>query len=256
MKQHQKQNQIPNQKRIEMMKKQKKRLIWVFTITFVVIFVFFSWLASVLTPKLHNPILDGQEDDLEVNSSEFKGRVDSRLKFIELQDSTPQQTTPQAAPPVLQEPQSDNLYTNQTNSDVNQQESAFQKQNKFQQMDQSQEDAVDYNNDANYSDGVDQTSYQETAPAINNPPAPPVPTRKKISTGQSVKILVGSYATKADAEIAAQKLGATVLGETPFIKRVDGKYTLQAGAFHDANSALPTVQKLQSNNLNVKLIKE
>ncbi|MFA6990188.1 MAG: SPOR domain-containing protein [Candidatus Gastranaerophilaceae bacterium] len=254
-------NQNQNQKRMEMIKKRKKRLVWVFTITFVVIFVFFSWLASVLTPKLHNPILDGQEDDLEVNSSEFKGRVDSRLKFIELQDSTPQQSTQQATTSEAQgeqpqQQQGENLYPNQPDDVVNQQESAFQRPNKFQQVDKSQEDTVDYNNDTNYSDGTDQNSYQEPTSAVNKPPAPPVPIRHKISKEQTVKVLVGSYSTKADAEVAAQKLGSTVLGEAPFIKRVDGKYTLQAGSFHDANSAMSTVQRLQSNNLNVKLIKE
>jgi hypothetical protein len=38
---------------------------------------------------MNNPVLDGEEENLEVNSSEFKGRIDQRLKFIELQDSTP-----------------------------------------------------------------------------------------------------------------------------------------------------------------------
>ena len=139
---------------------------------------------------------------------------------------------------------------------MNEQQSAFQRPNKFQQTDQSYEEDVDYNNDANYSDEDSQNYYSETAAPVSKPPAPPVPTRKKISNTPSVKVLVGSYSTKADAEMAAQKLGATVLSETPFIKQVDGKYTLQAGSFHDANSALPVVQKLQNNNLNVKLIKE
>jgi hypothetical protein len=247
-----------NQKKIEMIKKRNKRLIWVFAMSFVVIFVFFSWLASVLTPKLHNPILDGQDDALEVNSSEFKGRIDSRLKFIELQDSTPQQNAQQTTSGQQQQQQNEMSATNDPFNTVNQQtKSVFQKQMVSPHpQEQTEEDAVDYNNEENYSDGTEQTYPQKTAPVVNKPPVPPVPDRKKIVKEQSVKVLVGSYATKADAELAAQKLGATVLGDTPFIRRVDGKYTLQAGSFRDANSAMPTVQKLQSGNINVKLIKE
>jgi hypothetical protein len=116
----------------------------------------------------------------------------------------------------------------------------------------------EYNNNSNYSDGTEQTDYQQQNPVFNKQkaPVPPVPERAKVTKAKLIKVVVGSYATRAEAETAAQKLGTTVLNGVPYVRLVDGRYTLQAGSFQDANSAMNLVQELEASNLYVKLIRE
>lgn len=279
--------------KIKYKKERQKKLIIVFAISFVSLFVFFSWLSSVLTPEMNNPILDNSEEEIvEVSSNDFKGRVDSRLKFIEFQDNNPSEK--QEDKEKEEETKEDSEQTTEKEKEASYQEiiletakkevaEAEKEANKFVKLLEKREEdrskqnelaKVEYEKQAS-SDSLniqseidkskistvklaeDNTTVQAVQKSSSNAPAPPLlPLRGKVKPVSLVKVLVGSYKTREEAKKNAEKLGKTILEETPFVKELNGRFALQAGSFKNPEAARDFSQELKEHNLYVRIIKE
>ena len=75
-----------------------------------------------------------------------------------------------------------------------------------------------------------------------------------ISTPQSAKVVVGHYSTPQQAEVAKDIIQEA--GFQPFVKNIDGYYTLQIGSFASREKAQSVANELLKKNFPAKIINE
>ena len=88
-----------------------------------------------------------------------------------------------------------------------------------------------------------QTTPQQTT-GQSEQQVPPTPTQPSVT----YRVVVGMYATQAQAEVARGILQEAGLGVTPRIKQIGNGYTLQVGAFSSRDAATSLSNKLLTNN--------
>ena len=90
--------------------------------------------------------------------------------------------------------------------------------------------------------------------------APMLKPTVKITTAPSetptvIKVVVGSYSTMDQAKVAQTALQDSALGVSPFIKNINGTYTLQVGSFSSEEKAQSLANELLRNNFPARIIK-
>ncbi len=102
-------------------------------------------------------------------------------------------------------------------------------------------------------ESVKKAPQSETAirPAIPDPAPVPQPTNSI-----TARVVVGSYATQAQAEVAKGILQESGLGVIPHIRQLGGAYTLQVGAYSSKDAANNLANKLLMNNYPARVIVE
>jgi len=257
-------------------KKNNKRLLFIFFSTFIGVLLFFTWLASALTPKIDIPALSNEEESAGLSSNDFKGRVDSRLNIIKMQD---------------QNPYNERTEQKEVAQDTSLVEKAKLETEQIPRFKQEAKKQNDHQYDENLMDDMEAESYssttaqeraiappakptpQNTAPqaapsqsttAQNNSTSKPQSTnlnlRNKIDTppkpAQMTKVYVGSYDTPSQARRASISLTESNPNLTPFIKEINGTYTLQVGSYTDSARAQEVVNTLRSQNNYVRVVRE
>ena len=93
------------------------------------------------------------------------------------------------------------------------------------------------------------------------PPKPIVqpqkPTEAPIATPAvtNIKVVVGSYSSIDQAKVAQSILQEAGLGVTPFVKNIQGSYTLQVGSFSSEQKAQSLANELLKNNFPARIIR-
>ncbi|MDD3012712.1 MAG: SPOR domain-containing protein [Candidatus Gastranaerophilales bacterium] len=243
----------------------KKRLFFIFFSAFVGFFFLCTLIASLLTPKIDVPALDNESNLSSVSSDDFKGRVDPRLKLIEM-DGGLQNTTPNN--PLLNK--TDTIQQTEVNLDTIQNDQGYtepQNQNDYLNdqlpYDSREPDTTD--------PATDEASLQDNS--IQLQPQKAVKQVPKNDTNQNEnlilrdkvkvqkepasmnKVLVGNYSDLTEARRVSQELTNSDLNVTPFIKEINGSYSLQVGTFSNPQKAAKLASDLRKRNLDTRIIK-
>lgn len=249
-------------------KSNKKKLFFIFSGAFIAFFLFCTFLASILTPKIDVPALKNDPNLDSLTSEDFKGRIDPRLKSIELQEDAPP-ATETVNPFQKNDGESsafqDEIVIDSKVSDSNIDESQIDSE--FNEFDQ-----VPFNNNRN-SGAKDQSQIQKPASLqpgqVKRPqPSPIAPPeqksndalilRDKIKVNREPismnKVIVGNYASPIEAKRVSEELMKTNLNVTPFIKENGGVYSLQVGSFSSSQKAEVLVNELKKRNVPAKII--
>jgi len=246
----------------------KKRLFFIFFSAFVGFFFLCTLIASLLTPKIDVPALNNESNLSSVSSDDFKGRIDPRLKLIEM-DGGPANAT------------SNNPFQNKTdtlnevNLDTVQNDQGYTEPQ--DQVDYSTDDQLPY--DSRESDTADTTiddSYQPNTDEVQ--PQQPIPQPKKAvkqsprndqqnddlilrdkvkvqrEPASMNKVMVGNYSDLTEARRVSQELTDSNLNVTPFIKEVNGTYSLQVGTFSSPQKAAKLAGDLKKRNLDTRIV--
>ncbi|OGI19555.1 MAG: hypothetical protein A2287_07590 [Candidatus Melainabacteria bacterium RIFOXYA12_FULL_32_12] len=265
---------VPPQK----LKPNKKKLFFIFFSAFMVFFFLCTFIASVLTPNIDVPALkDGQNLD-SLTSEDFKGRIDPRLKSIELQEDVTPASSDTENPFKKKDTEStisqDEIILDSQVTDTNMEEP--QTSSEFNEFDQ-----VPFDNNRNSSTTRDQSQIQKPAQTQQNQikkaqpviktPSPTIPEQKPNQGGglmlrdkikverESIsmsKVVVGGYASPSEAKRVSEELMRTNLNITPFIKESNGIYSLQVGSFSNQQKAEILVNELKKRSVPAKIIQD
>lgn len=88
-------------------------------------------------------------------------------------------------------------------------------------------------------------------PVVTSSPAP-----KQVVTPANVKVVVGYYTTKEQAEVAKGIIAESGLNISPYVKSIGGAYTIQVGSYSTREKAQSVANELLRNNYPARIIME
>ncbi len=218
-------------------KKQKdvtaQNILTVFTTTFLIMLVFFIGAARHMTPNVDVAIGEDSATDAKETGLGVKGFIDNRLKAIQSEDS---------------------------DSFVKKIEE--KKLSKFDEDDENEYFSKDLEEKVKIPvKKVKQEVEKFQKEVVEMPPKPIVQPQKQIETPiatpvvTNIKVVVGSYSSIDQAKVAQSILQEADLGVTPFVKNIQGMYTLQVGSFSSEQKAQSLANELLKNNFPARIIK-
>lgn len=218
-------------------KKQKdvtaQNILTVFTTTFLIMLVFFIGAARHMTPNVDVAIGEDSATDAKETGLGVKGFIDNRLKAIQSEDS---------------------------DSFVKKIEE--KKLSKFDEDDENEYFSKDLEEKVKIPvKKVKQEVEKIQKEVVEMPPKPIVQPQKQIETPiatpvvTNIKVVVGSYSSIDQAKVAQSILQEADLGVTPFVKNIQGMYTLQVGSFSSEQKAQSLANELLKNNFPARIIK-
>jgi len=224
----------------------KNSLLRLFLTTFLVVLLSFLVLAGLFSPHLNIPALNDDPDSVtNMSSSDFKSRIDFRLKQIQMDDET------------INSPLSEN------------QKQKSEAETKIPNMiTQKQQEGViklDLSN-SNSPQSTNNMSVRQNQPAqmqppikkndIQQPPAPYVPKTVQ-DNSKNYKILVGNYASPEDAQELSDIIFANSSSAgKPYVKSYNGIYCVQVGSYLDFTKAQNIANAYRSKNYKVRVVEE
>ena len=196
--------------------------IAIFVSAFFILLLLFLGIAKQLSPEIDVSIGDG--DNMTSDSIGIdKANVDERLKFLQMEDSS-----------------QDNMF------------------------DESLEEKVvipdkSENGDKTVSEDVEELKEKTANPKPEETAAsaPRIPAQTlDHASDLTVKVVVGYYSTREQAEVAKGILAESGLSISPFVKTIGGGYTVQVGSFSTRDKAQSLANDLLRNNYPAKVIVE
>ena len=85
---------------------------------------------------------------------------------------------------------------------------------------------------------------------------PKIPLQTLEQANMSVKVVVGYYATKEQANVAKEIIEESGMDIRPFVRNIGSGYTIQVGSFTSRDKAQGLVDNLLRNNYPAKMINE
>lgn len=82
------------------------------------------------------------------------------------------------------------------------------------------------------------------------------PASKQVVTPANVKVVVGYYTTKEQAEVAKGIIAESGLNISPYVKSIGGAYTIQVGSYSTREKAQSVANELLRNNYPARIIME
>ena len=229
------QKQQPEYQSYKRYKKNKdvtaQNILTVFTTTFLIMLVFFIGAARKITPNVDVSIGEDSAVDAKESGLGVKGFIDNRLKAIQSEDSNIMTKKIEEARNKLEEDTEDEYFDNTLEEKVKLPVKKVKQEVKqvAQEVQQSQE--------------------QKTVAQ------PPKPVEIPTAYNPVVKVVVGSYSSIDQAKVAQSILQESGLGVTPFIKNIQGTYTLQVGSFSSEAKAQSLANELLKHNYPARIIK-
>jgi len=224
-------------------KKQKdvtaQNILTVFITTFLIMLVFFIGAAKHITPSVDVAIGEDSSTDAKESGLGVKGFIDNRLKAIQSEDTSDiAKKVEEKMNSTFEEIDEDNYFSKELEEKV-----------KIPVKKVKQE--------------ITQLKDIDEDKPVTKPSSAPMlkPTVKitKVSDETSaptvVKVVVGSYSTIDQAKVAQTALQDSALGVSPFIKNINGTYTLQVGSFSSEDKAQSLANELLKNNFPARIIK-
>lgn len=229
------QKQQPEYQSYKRYKKNKdvtaQNILTVFTTTFLIMLVFFIGAARKITPNVDVSIGEDSAIDAKESGLGVKGFIDNRLKAIQSEDSNIMTKKIEEARNKFEEDDEDEYFDNTLEEKVKLPVKKVKQEVKqvAQEVQQSQE--------------------QKTVAQ------PPKPVEIPTAYNPVVKVVVGSYSSIDQAKVAQSILQESGLGVTPFIKNIQGTYTLQVGSFSSEAKAQSLANELLKHNYPARIIK-
>lgn len=229
------QKQQPEYQSYKRYKKNKdvtaQNVLTVFTTTFLIMLVFFIGAARKITPNVDVSIGEDSAVDAKESGLGVKGFIDNRLKAIQSEDSNIMTKKVEEARNKFEEDDEDEYFDNTLEEKVKLPVKKVKQEVKqvAQEVQQSQE--------------------QKTVAQ------PPKPVEIPTAYNPVVKVVVGSYSSIDQAKVAQSILQESGLGVTPFIKNIQGTYTLQVGSFSSEAKAQSLANELLKHNYPARIIK-
>ncbi|GEM_PF-1682097 len=267
-------NKENQNKNVKQKKSNLKPLLFTFLGTFIVFFFAFTVLLPILTPQVEIPALTDEHSMSSVNSNDFKGRIDPRLKAIEEQENAP--------PPKLKMELPAKTETQTGYENTPDEQIAGDNSGTYENQ-EPQNSIPGENNDQDYNYNIEKQMPDETAKPVkpqpvvktidksakpatmaNIPPRPQVipqpqaalQNNNEVSRPATTKVVLGSYATPMQARLVSDTLVEMDLNIAPFIKERNGRYILQVGSFSDPSKAEGLVQELKNKGFNASTLSE
>lgn len=229
------QKQQPEYQSYKRYKKNKdvtaQNILTVFTTTFLIMLVFFIGAARKITPNVDVSIGEDSAVDAKESGLGVKGFIDNRLKAIQSEDSNIMTKKIEEARNKFEEDDEDEYFDDTLEEKVKLPVKKVKQEVKqvAQEVQQSQE--------------------QKTVAQ------PPKPVEIPTAYNPVVKVVVGSYSSIDQAKVAQSILQESGLGVTPFIKNIQGTYTLQVGSFSSEAKAQSLANELLKHNYPARIIK-
>lgn len=194
-----------------------KLLFFTFVGAFILFFAAFTYLLPIITPKVEIPALSEERVLDSITSNDFRGRIDPRLRSIEIQE--------EIKPEKPEEKQT-----------VEEKIEIEEEKEKEPEVPPAANMPPPKPNPIRLRDRVKEP-----------PPAPVVPVYK-------AKVVVGDFSNPKEVKIASDILIS--LNYEPFIREKNGKYMLQIASFRDIDKAEALVGELKRRNFEARVIYE
>ena len=188
-----------------------------FVSAFFVMLLLFLGVVKQLSPDVDVSINDNSETSVEEPE---RGNVDDRLRMIQMEDNS-YGAMDDTFSPELEEKV---LLPKQKRKTVGEHE--------------SEAIVLEVNNVKKEEAKPEEPPAAEPQPAVN------------------AKVIVGYYATSAQAEVAKGIIQDAGLNIQPFVKNIGGAYTLQVGSFSSRENAQSVANDLLKNNFPARVIIE
>ena len=222
-----------------------QNILTVFITTFLIMLVFFIGAAKRMTPNVDVTI--GQDSTTEVKESGLgvKGFIDNRLKAIQSEDvSNIAKRLEEKTHSTFDEDDEEEYYSKDLEEKV--------KIPIIKKVKQEVTTQNDSNKEVTKEAKETQVSKPTSAPIVKPNPTVEIPSTVAPTT---VKVIVGNYSSIEQAKVAQSILQESNLGVTPFIKNIQGTYTLQVGSFSSEAKAQALVNELLRANFPARMIK-
>lgn len=265
----------PNRKMPKKQKGNKKKLFFIFFGAFMGFFFLCTFVASILTPSIDVPALKNDPGLDSMTSEDFKGRIDPRLKSIELQEDVPPVTGNSTGNPFQKKDGSETVVkddasieaSNDIGSEFSSTEESFDTvPYNSREAENTQEPSLGPNETmpSNLPTSKPKPQPVIKTPAVSKPePKPPqnnLMLRDKINVEKSPismsKVIIGGYSSPIEAKRISTELMGSGLNVTPFIKESNGVYSLQVGSFSNQKKAEVLVNELRSRNMPARIIQD
>lgn len=207
----------------------KKQTCLMFVSIFFVLLLIFLGFARLMSPDVDITIGEDYNTSELNNSEDYNrtGNVDDRLKALQEEDESS----------VEARTEEDGLVK-------------IPEHKKAAAEEEKKEDSVIHEEEivkkAPQSEPTIRPAVPDSAPAPVPQPAGSI----------TARVVVGSYVTQAQAEVAKGILQESGLGVTPHIRQIGGAYTLQVGAYSSKEAAGNLANKLLMNNYPARVIVE
>lgn len=223
-------------------KKQKdvtaQNILTVFITTFLIMLVFFIGAAKHITPSVDVAIGEDSSTDAKESGLGVKGFIDNRLKAIQSEDTSDiAKKVEEKMNSTFEEIDEDNYFSKELEEKVKIPVKKV-KQEITQLKDIDEDKPV---------------TKPSSAPMLK--PTVKITTVPETTTPTVIKVVVGSYSTIDQAKVAQTALQDSALGVSPFIKNINGTYTLQVGSFSSEDKAQALANELLKNNFPARIIK-
>ena len=222
-----------------------QNILTVFVTTFLIMLVFFIGAAKKMTPNVDVTIGEDSATDAKETGLGVKGFIDNRLKSIQSEDvSNIAKRLEEKTRSTFDEDDEDEYYSKDLEEKVKipiikkvKQEVTLPKEEIEQTVKEVKETKV---------------SKPVTAPIVKPNPTVEIPSTVVPTT---VKVVVGNYSSLEQAKVAQSILQESNLGVTPFVKNIQGTYTLQVGSFSSEAKAQALVNELLKSNFPARIIR-
>ncbi len=210
-----------------------QNILTVFTTTFLIMLVFFIGAARRMTPSVDVSIGEDSAVDAKESGLGVKGFIDNRLRAIQSEDTNVMAKKVEEARNKFEEDDEDEYFDKTLEEKVK-----IPVKKVKQEVKQVTQDV--------------QQVQQEHKTVTT---APPKPVEIPSAYNPVIKVVVGSYSSIDQAKVAQSILQEAGLGVTPFVKNIQGTYTLQVGSFSSEAKAQSLANELLKHNYPARIIK-
>jgi len=226
-------------------KKAPNKDVMIFTSVFFIGVLIILGFAKILSPNVDVGI--SNNDDISYSEEESSGSViDDRLKHLQLEDSGKKEGDEEMFSPELDEKV---VLPQQRKKTVGEMEAEMAKLMESQKLEQQ----------VNEQHKEVQQKLEHVQPATPQPQTEekkfqhPTPQPAQIV---NARVVVGSYATEKQADVAKSIIQEAGLNVTPVVKNIGGYYTLQVGAYSSKEKAQQAANNLLKSNFPARVIVE
>lgn len=236
-------------------RKEPNKDLVVFSSVFLIGVLIILGFAKILSPNVDVSIMNEPEFTTQYSEEEDESgaSIDERLRKIQMEDSGEQEGDKEMFSPELDEKV---VLPQQHHKTVGQMEVEFADKNKTSVVEQNSSEKLSLGQKIQdkvqkLKSGDDEKTSSKKDNEEKNKESAPVP--KQIV---NAKVVVGSYATEKQAEVAKSILQESGLNIVPFVKNVGGSYTLQVGSYSSQEKAQQEANKLLNSNYPARVVLE
>lgn len=219
---------------------EKPGYIKLFFGAFFMMLILFVVIAVHLFSSVDTAIGENDEGDIKESGLGVKHLIDSRLKFIQMEDND--KLPSNKAPNIIQSKEKEfSTIGNASEGEVQTQSFG------------GQDYSHPYGNNGAFSSS--QTTYSEGSTIRH--PSGVSSTSQNTNKSSVYKVYIGSYTTLEEARVAQNIIQDANLGVTSFVKTLsNGAYTIQVGSYGDQTKASNLTNELRRNHFPARMVQE